>query len=34
MPQLNAIGIVVSDMKRSIRFYRLLGLDIPETVSV
>jgi catechol 2,3-dioxygenase-like lactoylglutathione lyase family enzyme len=31
MPQLNAIGIVVSDMERSIRFYRLLGLDIPET---
>jgi catechol 2,3-dioxygenase-like lactoylglutathione lyase family enzyme len=31
MPQLNAIGIVVSDMARSIRFYRLLGLDVPET---
>jgi catechol 2,3-dioxygenase-like lactoylglutathione lyase family enzyme len=31
MPQLNAIGIVVSDMERSIRFYRLLGLDVPET---
>jgi catechol 2,3-dioxygenase-like lactoylglutathione lyase family enzyme len=31
MPQLNAIGIVVSDMMRSIRFYRLLGLDVPET---
>jgi catechol 2,3-dioxygenase-like lactoylglutathione lyase family enzyme len=29
--QLNAIGIVVSDMARSIRFYRLLGLDVPET---
>jgi uncharacterized glyoxalase superfamily protein PhnB len=29
--QLNAIGIVVSDMERSIRFYRLLGLDVPET---
>jgi catechol 2,3-dioxygenase-like lactoylglutathione lyase family enzyme len=28
---LNAIGIVVSDMARSIRFYRLLGLDVPET---
>jgi uncharacterized glyoxalase superfamily protein PhnB len=28
---LNAIGIVVSDMARSIRFYRLLGLDFPET---
>lgn len=31
MPQLNAIGIVVSDMARSISFYRLLGLDMPET---
>lgn len=31
MPGLNAIGIVVSDMANSIRFYRLLGLDVPET---
>jgi catechol 2,3-dioxygenase-like lactoylglutathione lyase family enzyme len=31
MPQLNAIGIVVSDMARSIRFYRLLGVDVAET---
>ncbi len=31
MPQLNAIGIVTSDMERSIAFYRLLGLDVPET---
>jgi catechol 2,3-dioxygenase-like lactoylglutathione lyase family enzyme len=31
MPELNAIGIVTSDMARSIRFYRLLGLDVPET---
>ena len=31
MPQLNAIGIVASDPGRSIRFYRLLGLDVPET---
>jgi catechol 2,3-dioxygenase-like lactoylglutathione lyase family enzyme len=31
VPGLNAIGIVVSDMERSIRFYRLLGLDVPET---
>ena len=31
MPQLNAIGIVSSDMARSIGFYRLLGLDVPET---
>jgi catechol 2,3-dioxygenase-like lactoylglutathione lyase family enzyme len=30
VPQLNALGIVVSDMARSIRFYRLLGLDVPE----
>lgn len=31
MTTLNAIGIVASDMARSIRFYRLLGLDVPET---
>ena len=31
MPELNAVGIVVSDMARSIRVYRLLGLDVPET---
>jgi catechol 2,3-dioxygenase-like lactoylglutathione lyase family enzyme len=31
MPQLNALGIVASDMARSIRFYRLLGVDVPET---
>ena len=31
MARLNAIGIVVSDMERSIRFYRLLGVDVPET---
>ena len=31
MAQLNAIGIVTSDMARSIAFYRLLGLDVPET---
>lgn len=31
MPQLNALGIVASDLARSIRFYRLLGLDVPET---
>jgi uncharacterized glyoxalase superfamily protein PhnB len=28
---LNAIGIVSSDMARSISFYRLLGIDVPET---
>ena len=31
VPDLNAIGIVVSDMGASIRFYRVLGLDVPET---
>jgi catechol 2,3-dioxygenase-like lactoylglutathione lyase family enzyme len=31
MPQLNAVGIVSSDMAGSIRFYRLLGVDVPET---
>jgi uncharacterized glyoxalase superfamily protein PhnB len=31
VPELNAIGISVSDMARSIQFYRLLGLDVPET---
>src|SRR5688572_26056686 len=31
MPQLNALGIVTSDMARSIAFYRLLCLDVPET---
>ena len=31
MPELNAIGIVASDMATTIRFYRLLGLDVPET---
>ena len=31
MPQLNAIGIVSSDMARSISFYRELGLDVPDT---
>jgi predicted lactoylglutathione lyase len=31
VPQLNAIGIVVSDMGRSIQFYRLVGIDVPDT---
>jgi catechol 2,3-dioxygenase-like lactoylglutathione lyase family enzyme len=31
VPRLNAVGIVTSDMGRSIRFYRLLGLEVPET---
>src|SRR3954466_14713949 len=31
MPNLNALGIVVRDMGESIRFYRALGVDVPET---
>ena len=31
MAQLNAIGIVAADMAQTIRFYRTLGLDVPET---
>ena len=31
MPELNALGIAVSDMAESIRFYRTLGLDVPDT---
>ncbi len=31
MALLNAFGIVASDMATSIRFYRLLGVDLPET---
>lgn len=30
-PRLEVIEIVVSDMRASLAFYRLLGLDIPET---
>jgi catechol 2,3-dioxygenase-like lactoylglutathione lyase family enzyme len=30
VPELNAIGIAVSDLRRSLEFYRLLGLDLPE----
>lgn len=30
-PQLDLIGIVVKDMKRSLDFYRLLGMDIPAS---
>jgi len=29
-PQLDAFGIVVSDMARSLAFYRELGLEFPE----
>jgi len=28
-PQLNAIGLVTTNLEASLRFYRLLGLDIP-----
>ena len=31
MADLNAIGIVASDPEASIRFYRLLGVDMPDT---
>jgi catechol 2,3-dioxygenase-like lactoylglutathione lyase family enzyme len=30
MPGLAAIGIVTRDMKESVRFYRLLGIDVPD----
>jgi catechol 2,3-dioxygenase-like lactoylglutathione lyase family enzyme len=30
MPDLNAIGIVASDIARSLAFYRLLGLEFPD----
>jgi uncharacterized glyoxalase superfamily protein PhnB len=30
VPELNAIGIVASDLERSLAFYRLLGVDFPE----
>jgi uncharacterized glyoxalase superfamily protein PhnB len=29
-PTLDAIGIVVHDMRAALRFYRLLGLNLPE----
>jgi uncharacterized glyoxalase superfamily protein PhnB len=29
-PVLNAVGIVTTDMDRSLRFYSLLGLAVPE----
>ena len=31
MASLNAIGIVVSDLERSLAFYRLLGVAVPDT---
>jgi uncharacterized glyoxalase superfamily protein PhnB len=30
-PVLNAVGIVTSDMARSLEFYRQLGLEAPDT---
>jgi len=30
MPQLNAISVVSSDLERSLAFYRLLGVDLPD----
>jgi uncharacterized glyoxalase superfamily protein PhnB len=30
-PVLNAVGIVTSDMARSLDFYRQLGLEVPDT---
>ena len=30
MPELNAIGIVCADMRKSVAFYGLLGIDFPE----
>src|ERR1035437_1856035 len=30
MPQLDAIGIVAADMAESVRFYRLLGVDVDD----
>jgi uncharacterized glyoxalase superfamily protein PhnB len=32
-PTLNAIGLVVADMGKSLAFYRRLGLDIPESAN-
>jgi uncharacterized glyoxalase superfamily protein PhnB len=29
VPELNAIGIAVANLERSMQFYRLLGLDFP-----
>ena len=30
MPRLDAIGIVSQDLAESARFYRLLGVDVPD----
>jgi len=31
MPTLDSVGIVVTDMATTLAFYRLLGIDIPDT---
>jgi uncharacterized glyoxalase superfamily protein PhnB len=31
VPQLDAIGIVSADLKDTVRFYRLVGLQIPDS---
>ncbi len=31
MPRLDAIGIVCADIEESLRFYRLLGLEFPQS---
>ena len=31
IPVLNAVGIVTSDVARSLEFYRQLGLEVPDT---
>src|SRR5688572_30418792 len=30
MPKLDLIGIITKDIERSIRFYRMLGIDAPD----
>lgn len=30
MPQLNVVGVIVSDLNRAIQFYEQLGLQFPE----
>ncbi len=32
MPQFDAIGIVCADIAASVRFYRMLGLDFPDSI--
>jgi uncharacterized glyoxalase superfamily protein PhnB len=32
IPVLNAVGIVTSEMARSLEFYRQLGLEVPDTL--